>query len=224
MSLVDRSTPPAVIALSPGDLGPTEWPDFESLLRVALSAGLRGFTLREPQMGEREFLDAAARAREWTADAWLCIHDRLHVARAVGADAAHLGFRSLPTDAARRVVGPDMALGVSFHRGDDPSRLHLANYAWVGPVRETPSKQGWKTPLGFDGLAEVAEQLARRHCPVHAIGGLTPTDVAAVRSAKATGVVARAGLIARGLDAAQVEKRVRAWNAAWDEAASETSR
>lgn len=227
MSPVDRSVPPSppgVVALSPGDLGPAEWPDFERLLRAALACGLDGFVLREPAMGEREFLDAAARARDLAADAWLCIHDRLHVARAVGADAAHLGFRSLPTEAARAVVGPNMALGVSFHRGDDPKRLREATYSWVGPVRDTPSKHGWKTPLGFEGLAEVTEQLAKLGCPVHAIGGLTPIDVPAVRRAKTTGVIARAGLIARGLDAAQVERRVREWRAAWVDANGEAAR
>lgn len=227
----DRRVPPSpLLALTPGTLGGQGSereiePAVRSLLaRVesALEAGLRALLLREPGLSDRALLDLARRLRALLGpDGWLAVHDRVHVALAAGADAAHLGFRSLPLGAARRAAGPALALGFSAHLHDvqDLQRMqHLqhdqdprdrqvlqpeeaaggraawdeADYLVFGPVRATPSKQGLLAPTGFEALAEACRAAA---APVWAIGGLGAEDAAAALGAGARGVAALRGVL-----------------------------
>jgi thiamine-phosphate pyrophosphorylase len=187
--------PPALLALSPGTLrGSADARAFAGAAVAALEAGLRGLLLREPLLSDRAFLElaeelAAARARH--EGAWLGVHDRAHAALAVGADGLHLGFRSLAPARARELVGERCALGASAHAGDEPAHLAPADYLFLGPVNDTPSKRGWKEPLGFDGFAAERARLER---PVWAIGGLLPEHVARLRAADAAGVAVLGGI------------------------------
>jgi len=190
---------PRLIALSPGDLEGERCPAFLERLAAAVSAGLPGVLVREARLSDREWVALAreVRARCEPGVVWLGVHDRAHLACHVGADALHLGFRSLDPGRARAVVGEGLALGLSTHAEDDePTRRRwsAADYLFHGPVRETPSKQGLCAALGFDGLARAVSVAGR---PVFGIGGLRPEDVEPARRTGAHGIAVLGGILGR---------------------------
>lgn len=202
--------PPRFFALSPGELQAGDIDGFARQAAAAFDAGLCGLMLREPALGERDFLRLAhalaALARSHRA--WFCVHDRVHMGVAVEADAVQLGFRSLPPCAARPLLRAGMALGLSTHAGDPAASWELCDYRIHGPVFDTPSKRGWKSPIGVHelGLAALASGV-----PVWAIGGLEPQHATLLRLPALGGVCARSSVFQAGDSAQACARRVAAW-------------
>ena len=141
--------------------------------------------------------------------ALLVINDRIDVARAVGADAANLGWRSLDIKAARKAAGEGLAPGFSAHnvvelRG--AIRAH-ADYVIYGPVFDTPSKHGQVRTVGVEQLNAMS---VMSPIPLIGIGGINIANASQVRQTRAAGLaVMRAvlesedpGQVARQLGAA----------------------
>jgi thiamine-phosphate pyrophosphorylase len=184
--------PPSLVAFTPGDVAERDAARLLRLVRDGVSGGLRGVVLREPLLGDRVLLDTALRLRQLLADGWLCIHDRVHLAAAAGADAVHLGWRSLAPACARDMLPRPIALGFSSHAGDDPAASAACDYLVFGPVRDTPSKRGLRAATGFDGLARAIADTAR---PVWALGGMRPDDVTEAIASGASGVAVLSGIM-----------------------------
>ena len=187
--------PPPIVALSPGDLTEADVDPFLERVSAAVEGGLRGILLRERALPDGAWLEAFAglRARTCGVDGmWLGAHDRVHLAVAGEADGIHLGFRSLPPERVRELVGSDLAVGLSTHADDDVEEWRHADYLFHGPVRSTPSKEGWKEPVGFDGLARAVSAAER---PVLAIGGMRARDVRPALDAGAHGVAVLSGIL-----------------------------
>lgn len=180
---MERLLPPRLLGLSPGDLVACDGAGhdrFRKQVGDLVDAGLRGVLLREPALDDLELL---AIARELSSilqgvdGGWLGVHDSLHVAMAAKSDGAHIGFRSLSTLDARRVIGDRIALGVSTHAGDAPDKWQGADYIFRSPVFETDSKNGLLEPIGLDGLDGVcAASLSKTGPAVFALGGITPSN------------------------------------------------
>jgi len=187
--------PPPLVALTPGDLsesGAAGRTRFLDALARATEAGWRGLLVREPGLHDRALVELVADIRRRIPDeGWLGLHDRVHLAEACGVQAVHLGFRSLAPAEARRVLPEGVALGFSAHAGDDVAVWSACDYLFLGPVLETPSKRGWKEPLGFERLAVAVE---RSPAPVWAIGGVKPEHVRACLEVGCAGAAVRAGL------------------------------
>lgn len=190
----ERALPPQLLALTPGDVRAPALAALEGKLRAARGAGLRGVLLREPQLSDRDTLALAERlCRALGPDGYLALHDRVHLARAARARAVHLGFRSLAPSVARALLPLDVAIGWSAHAGDDVTALADVDYAFFGPVLETPSKQGIVEPTGFGALRRAC---ARSVVPLWAIGGITPEHARAAIDCGARGIAVRAGVLA----------------------------
>ncbi len=186
---------PRLIALTPGALRSAEAPRLLRGLELALAAGLPGLLVREPLLPDRAWLElfAALRARcEDHPGVLLAVHDRAHLARALGARALHLGHRSLRPEELRPWLGPDVLLGLSTHARDDPRSWSAADYLFHGPLRDTPSKRGRLAPLGFEGLARAVASAGR---PLFAIGGVRPGDCRPVVESGAHGVAVLSGIL-----------------------------
>lgn len=200
--MLTRTRPPALVALSPGDMTEANALDFARTARACAHAGLRGVVLREPRLSDRATLELALALRailsEARSESWLCIHDRVHLAAACRADAVHVGWRSLAPAAARRTIADNVQLGFSAHAGDDPRQWEVCDYAFFGPVRATPSKSGLREPVGFEGLATAARSTTT---PLWALGGITPDHVEHALASGAAGVAVLGG-IARAADPA----------------------
>lgn len=183
--------PPAWILLTPGDVAEGARARVVRLVAIAAAEGLAGVVLREPGWGDRALLETARELRSILAGGWLCVHDRVHVGVRAGADAVHLGWRSLAPREARGILPDGVAVGYSSHAGFDPALLADCDYAFFGPVRETPSKRALVAPTGFDGLARAAHAAP---CPLWALGGIRPADAPLVLRAGAAGCAVLGGI------------------------------
>lgn len=186
---------PRLCAISPGDLRDEDAQGFLASAAAAAGAGLPGLLWREPALSDRVYLDMACRLRDLLAGRFLCIHDRPHLAAGARADAVQLSFRGLPAADVRAMLPRSVLVGSSAHDGDDPARHSGADYLLLGPVRDTPSKRGWKSPIGFDGLAREASRSGK---PCLAVGGLQPVDAGAAFAAGAVGIAVSAGVFGGG--------------------------
>ncbi|MBI5431932.1 MAG: thiamine phosphate synthase [Planctomycetes bacterium] len=183
--------PPPLLALSPGDLGRATVERFLAAASRARAAGLAGIVLREPALDEHAYVELARRLRAKFAGAWLAVHDRAHLALPLGADAAHVGFRSLAPAVLRTWLDPKLALGLSTHADDNARAWADADYLFHGPVFDTPSKRGLVEPIGLAGLVRAKGRTTR---PTWALGGIRPDRVRDVLATGVQGVAVRAGI------------------------------
>jgi thiamine-phosphate pyrophosphorylase len=162
--------------------------DLETFLEAILSAGTDIVQLREKEAEAGDLLrwGAVFRAAADAHGALFVVNDRPDVAVAVGADGVHLGQNDLPPEVTRRLMGPDVVIGLSTHseaqlRGASPQ----ADYVCVGPVHATPTKPG-RPAVGLD-LVRTAADHERR--PWFAIGGIDPPTLPEVVAAGARRIV-----------------------------------
>lgn len=129
--------------------------------------------LREKHLNDRDLLERARQVRRWTRKAGLLfiMNDRPDLARLAEADGVHVGQEELSVRDVRRIVGPDMLVGVSTHNLDQLRRAILdgASYVGVGPT--FPS--GTKDFTEFAGLDFVRQAAADTSLPAFVIGGVT---------------------------------------------------
>jgi thiamine-phosphate pyrophosphorylase len=165
-------------------------------VRMALAGGVDAVQLRERDMSDRELYDLAVKLRAITreAGAALIVNQRLDVALAVGADGVHLGWRSLSAAEVRKIAGEKLLIGISCHDGPQihSAEEARANYALVGPVFHTPSKEGLVKPIGFASLKSLVSEAG---IPILAIGGITPENAAQVMATGVAGLAAISALI-----------------------------
>ena len=182
---------PRLVAVSPGDGAerPLRW-----LLEAMAGAGLRAVILREPTLPERSYVELA-RALAPLYGPGLILHGKHSAALDIAAIAGfglHLPAGADLTGARARIRG---LLGASCHDAVELQRALEAgcDYALLGPVFSPGSKPGdTRPPLGLEGL----RALAPAGLPVLALGGITPSRVAACRAAGAYGVAVLGGLFA----------------------------
>jgi thiamine-phosphate pyrophosphorylase len=153
--------------------------DLEPFLEAAVRGGADIVQIREKSLADGEFLAALQRAREVTRRLGvpLVVNDRPDLARLAEADYVHVGQDDLPVEAAR-LFG--VGVGQSTHA---PGELDAtsADYAGVGPVFETPTKEGRPAV----GLEYVRYAAANARVPWFAIGGIDDSTVADVVAAGA---------------------------------------
>lgn len=121
----------------------------------------------------------------------LLVNDRVDVALAAGAAGAHVGQSDMDPRDARRLLGPDAILGVTIHHAHEAKGLEpgLADYAGMGPVFVTQSKDPGDPPLGPEGLARLIEGVRALlpGLPCCGIAGVDHGNAASVIGAGAEG-------------------------------------
>jgi thiamine-phosphate pyrophosphorylase len=122
----------------------------------------------------------------------LVVNDRVDVALAAQADGVHVGPDDMTAEDARRLLGQDAIIGLSVKSVEAAQAAPVGSidYAGVGGVYVTLSKEQKTAPIGADGLARIAETLRRRapNLPIAGIAGIDATNAAAVIAAGADGV------------------------------------
>lgn len=188
-----RRLPGRLLALTPGTLTPGGEQALLARARVAIAAGLDSILLREPELSDAATLALARELRMLLGpDGWLGAHDRVHLAAAAGADAVHLGWRSLPIQVARAILDPSIAIGFSAHATDDPAAWSDADYVVFGPVFDTASKRGHLDPVGVEGLERAVRST---RTPVWALGGITPDNAATLARTGCRGIAVRGAVL-----------------------------
>ena len=112
------------------------------------------------------------------------LNDRPDLARATGCDGAHVGQDDMPATDARRLLGPDLTLGVTCHDSRDLAMQageDGADYVAFGAFFPTTTKEA-KTRAETDLLAWWTELM---ELPAVAIGGITPGNCAPLVTAGA---------------------------------------
>ena len=175
----------------------------------ALQGGVSAILIRRPHASAREVYNMTRQLRPATrrTGCRLLVNDRIDAALAAGADGVHLGARSLPTAAARRILLPGMILGRSTHDLDEATAAEAdgADYIFLGPVFATPSHPD-DPGLGVEHLREA---VLRTRIPILAIGGVTTDTVGHVVRAGARGAAAITAY-SRAADPAETARIMRA--------------
>jgi thiamine-phosphate pyrophosphorylase len=148
-----------------------------ALARILLDAGARVMQLRLKDAPGRELLAAAhaiaAMCRE--RGALLIVDDRADIAMLAGGAGVHLGQEDLPLEAARRLVGRDMIVGISTHSVEQAIAAERggADYIGFGPLYPG----GLRNNAAGKGLAMLREVRDAVSIPIVAIGGITEATV-----------------------------------------------
>ncbi|HZQ78285.1 MAG TPA: thiamine phosphate synthase [Acidimicrobiia bacterium] len=161
-------------------------PDLEDFVAAVCEAGVDIVQLRDKRLDDRALLARAEVAREaaGVAGALFVLNDRPDLALACGADGVHVGQDDVPPAVARRILGPDVLVGLSTHA---PAELTAAaaepvDYISAGPVEPTPTKPG-RPGTGLDYVRLAAE---RSPHPFFVTGGVSPVTLPALAAAGAT--------------------------------------
>ncbi len=145
--------------------------DLEPFLEDVMGAGVDIVQLREKEAEAGDLLQWAPALRDAAGrhGALFFINDRPDVALAARADGVHVGQNDLPADFARELLGPGLLIGLSTHTEEElGAASRTADYVCVGPVHETPTKEG--RPATGLGIVRAAAQRESR--PWFAIGGV----------------------------------------------------
>jgi len=157
--------------------------------RAAVAGGATIIQLRDKEASTAAMIETGRALRQVLqgTNVRLIVNDDAEAAIAIGADGLHIGQEDMNAADARRMIGPDMILGLSVKTEVLASSIDagIVDYAGIGPVFATPTKPDHKQPIGFEGLARIV-----RLCPVPAvaIGGLKAEHTAEVLSAGADGL------------------------------------
>lgn len=163
--------------------------DAAERITALFEAGGRGIAvhLRPRETSARRCLELALRTRPIAegAGGWLVINGRTDVARIARSQAAQLGHGALPVEAARAVLGPECAIGVSVHSPEGCRRAQTAgaDYLLLGTIFPTPSHPG-ETGAGLSLISRCADA----GCPLIAIGGVDESRIPEVMGAGAHGI------------------------------------
>ena len=159
------------------------------VVRLALEGGVKAIQLREKDLPVRDLLQLARELRILTRDfgARLFINDRVDVALAVEADGVHLGQQSMPPEAAKKVAGGRLMIGVSVHTIEEAKVAETggADFITFGPVFSTPSKAEFGSPVGLDGLKTVKKFV---RIPILGLGGVKSGNIKQVLNYGADGI------------------------------------
>jgi thiamine-phosphate pyrophosphorylase len=165
--------------------------DLAEFLDAVLANGVDIVQLREKNLEAADelaalevFADACRRH-----SALLAVNDRADLAVAAGADVLHLGQRDLAPVTARRIVGPDVLIGLSSHSTEQARAAATApelDYFCLGPLWATPTKPG-RPHTGLAPVAVLAAEGPAR--PWFGIGGIDETNLDQVIAAGARRVV-----------------------------------
>ena len=168
----------------------------ERTIGEAAAGGVQVVQLREKSLNDRELLLRATLVRRWTRQAGVLfvLNDRPDLAALVEADGVHLGQDDLPAAEARRIVGPELLIGVSTHSVEQvlQAAREGADYLGVGPT--FPSRT--KLFDHFPGLEFVREAMETTGIPAFALGGIDATNIGEVVAAGARRVAVSAAIAA----------------------------
>lgn len=182
--------------------------DLEALLRAALTGGADIVQLREKELGRGEIERAAGTFRRVadTFSALFILNDDPELARICDADGVHVGQDDVSAEQARELLGPDAIVGLSTHSEEQiaASAERPVDYISVGPIWETPTKEG-RPGVGLELIEHAVEQAPH---PFFAIGGIDTANAEQVVRAGAERLcVVRAVRDAADPEAAAAELR-----------------
>lgn len=173
--------------------------DGSRLATMAAEAAAGGCTLlqyREKDIGDARAALARIRAIHVALAGTgipLLVNDRVDLALAAGVEGVHLGQTDMHPADARKLLGREAVIGLTLKTGAQADELYRmpVDYACIGGVFATTSKDNPDPPIELDGFGRVAfrARLARgTRFPLGAIAGIDAGNAATVIGAGADGV------------------------------------
>jgi thiamine-phosphate pyrophosphorylase len=166
--------------------------DLADLCRMLAAGGVTLVQLRDKLSDTRVMVDRARACKAALGTVPLVINDRVDVALAIGCEGVHIGWDDMAPADARRLLGPNAIIGLTIN---SPQRaaatdLSLIDYAGIGGIYGTTSKQTKNSPIGVAGMARVIEVLHKRKPGFLTCGiaGINASNAAPVIEAGADGV------------------------------------
>jgi thiamine-phosphate pyrophosphorylase len=173
------------------------------LTRLVVAGGATLIQLRDKLGSTRRMIEEARAIMSVLAGSGvpLVINDRVDVALAAGADGVHVGQDDMPAREARRLLGPQAIIGLSIKSvaQANAAPLDTIDYAGIGGVYATTSKDNPDPPIGVAGLRAIIAALRARKpgVPVCGIAGIDAGNAAPVIAAGADGVAVISALSMR---------------------------
>jgi thiamine-phosphate pyrophosphorylase len=163
--------------------------DLLSVVGSALRAGVDFVQIREKDLPARALYEVCVEILRLSnpRQTRILVNGRADIALAAGAHGVHLPAGS-PSPARLRAIAPQsFVIGVSCHSLEEVRRAKAedADYAFFGPVFETPSKQAYGPAQGLDRLREMCEAV---ELPLLALGGVKLDNALLCLQAGAAGI------------------------------------
>ncbi|WP_415716535.1 thiamine phosphate synthase [Maridesulfovibrio sp.] len=162
------------------------------VVREMLDSGIKLIQYREKEIKSGQKYKECMEIRKMTrkAGAAFIVNDDIDLAMMVGADGIHIGQEDFPVHAVRKLIGEEMAIGLSTHTPEE-ARAAVeagADYIGVGPIFKTYTKEDVVDPVGFEYMDWVVKNI---DIPFVAIGGIKEHNIADVmnRGAKCVAIV-----------------------------------
>ena len=118
--------------------------------KALLDSGIKILQYREKEKNAGQMLKECLELRRLTREAGACfiVNDHVDIAVLCEADGVHVGQEDLPVEAVRRLVGPDMIIGLSTHTPDQARAAVASGADYI------------KTSTGFGGGGATREDVA----------------------------------------------------------------
>ena len=180
--------------------------DFVEKATQLIAASVDIIQLRDKSLDDRTLLSRAKTLAGLTrgTDTLFIMNDRPDLAVLAHADGVHVGQEELPVSEARKIVGPDLLIGVSTHDIEQARQAVAdgADYLGCGPTFPSQTKSFDHYP-GLDFLRQVAAEIK---LPAFAIGGI---GLANVDQVLATGM-SRVAISGAASDASALKRKLNA--------------
>lgn len=149
----------------------------EESVEKALSGGADIIQLREKDISSLEFYNTAKRVHEITKsyNVPLIINDRLDIALSINAEGVHLGQSDIPASIAKKIIPPDMILGISASTVEEAVKAEKdgATYLGIGAMNPTATK----TDAENVSIEELKRIRAAVSIPIVIIGGINKNTI-----------------------------------------------
>lgn len=146
--------------------------DFVAKVNQLTAAGADILQLRDKSLDDRTLLARAKKLASLTrgSETLFMMNDRPDLAALAHADGVHVGQEELPVSEVRKIIGPDLLIGVSTHTIEQARQAVAdgADYIGCGPTFPSQTKSFDHYP-GLDFLRQVAAEIS---LPAFAIGGI----------------------------------------------------
>jgi thiamine-phosphate pyrophosphorylase len=148
-----------------------------------IKGGVSILQLRMKDASTKDILSAARDVTKICRDNGVIfiVNDYPEVAVLSGADGVHLGQDDLPAGEARKILPPEMLIGVSAHSETQAFKAADENpdYLAIGPIFDTKSKYGdLMKGIGVDIIKDI---INKTDIPLVAIGGIDNSKIAELK-------------------------------------------
>ena len=158
-------------------------------VRDAVRGGVTIVQLRDKMAKTSSLVEIGKALRDVLASTGvpLIINDDVEAAIAIGADGIHVGQSDMKAEDVRKMVGPNMMIGLSCESVADASAAdpEVVDYIGVSPVFATPTKTDHSGAVGLQGLRDIA---AVTRIPKVPIGGIKIEHLSSLYEYGADGV------------------------------------